>query len=155
MFGKRINLFKLLGFQVRVDFSWIIIAVLIAFAAGGSIASVRSAETGSIPLGKLPDTVVPKSYMLDLTIVPERDRFTGHAVVTVDIRKASDHIWMHGRDLDVTDATLVTSSGKKLSVHYAQVDPSGVARLSPTEEIFDSSTRSCPFIFANRASCLT
>ena len=105
------------------------IAVLIAFAAVGSIAPVRSAETGSVPLGKLPDTVIPKSYVLDLTIIPERDRFAGHAVVTVNIRKASDHIWMHGRDLNVTSATLVTSSGRKLSVHYAQVDPSGVARL--------------------------
>jgi Zn-dependent protease/CBS domain-containing protein len=32
MFGKRINLFKLLGFQVRIDLSWIIIAVLIAWS---------------------------------------------------------------------------------------------------------------------------
>lgn len=32
MFGKRINLFKLLGFRVRIDFSWIIIAVLIAWS---------------------------------------------------------------------------------------------------------------------------
>ncbi len=28
MFGKRITLFKLLGFEVRIDVSWIIIAVL-------------------------------------------------------------------------------------------------------------------------------
>jgi Zn-dependent protease/predicted transcriptional regulator len=32
MFGKRIDLFTLLGFQVRVDLSWIIIAVLIAWS---------------------------------------------------------------------------------------------------------------------------
>lgn len=32
MFGRRINLFKLLGFQVRIDFSWIIIAVLVAWS---------------------------------------------------------------------------------------------------------------------------
>jgi Zn-dependent protease/predicted transcriptional regulator len=32
MFGKRINLFKLLGFQVRIDLSWIIIAVLIVWS---------------------------------------------------------------------------------------------------------------------------
>ncbi len=29
MFGKRINLFKLMGFQVSIYLSWIIIAVLI------------------------------------------------------------------------------------------------------------------------------
>ncbi len=32
MFGKRIALFKLLGFQVRVDLSWIIIALLITWS---------------------------------------------------------------------------------------------------------------------------
>ena len=32
MFGKKINLFKLLGFEVRIDLSWIIIAVLIAWS---------------------------------------------------------------------------------------------------------------------------
>jgi Zn-dependent protease/predicted transcriptional regulator len=32
MFGKRIDLFKLFGFQVRIDPSWIIIAVLVAWS---------------------------------------------------------------------------------------------------------------------------
>ena len=32
MFGKRIRLFKLLGFEVRIDLSWIIIAVLIVWS---------------------------------------------------------------------------------------------------------------------------
>lgn len=32
MFGKRINLFKLLGFEVRIDLSWIIIALLVAWS---------------------------------------------------------------------------------------------------------------------------
>jgi Zn-dependent protease/predicted transcriptional regulator len=32
MFGRRIRLFKLLGFEVRIDWSWIIIAILIAWS---------------------------------------------------------------------------------------------------------------------------
>jgi len=32
MFGGRIRLFKLLGFEVRVDFSWIIIAILVTWS---------------------------------------------------------------------------------------------------------------------------
>jgi Zn-dependent protease/predicted transcriptional regulator len=32
MFGKSIKLFKLLGFEVKIDFSWIIIAVLVAWS---------------------------------------------------------------------------------------------------------------------------
>lgn len=41
MFGKRINLFKLLGFQVRIDFSWIIIAVLIAWSLSTGLFPVQ------------------------------------------------------------------------------------------------------------------
>jgi len=32
MFGKRISLFKLLGFEVRTDLSWIIVAVPIVWS---------------------------------------------------------------------------------------------------------------------------
>ncbi len=32
MFGKRITLFKLLGFEVRIDVSWIVIAVLVSWS---------------------------------------------------------------------------------------------------------------------------
>jgi Zn-dependent protease len=32
MFGKRFNLFKLMGFQVRIDLSWIVIALLVAWS---------------------------------------------------------------------------------------------------------------------------
>ena len=37
MFGKRINLFKLLGFEVRIDLSWIIIVILIAWSLSTGI----------------------------------------------------------------------------------------------------------------------
>ena len=40
MFGKSIKLFRLLGFEVKIDFSWIIIAVLVAW----------SLSTGLFPL---------------------------------------------------------------------------------------------------------
>lgn len=37
MFGKRITLFKLLGFEVRVDLSWVVIAVLIAWSLSAGL----------------------------------------------------------------------------------------------------------------------
>jgi Zn-dependent protease/CBS domain-containing protein len=37
MFGKRITLFKLLGFEVRIDVSWLIIAVLITWSLARSV----------------------------------------------------------------------------------------------------------------------
>lgn len=32
MFGKRIDLFKLLGFEVRIDMSWVVLAILVAWS---------------------------------------------------------------------------------------------------------------------------
>jgi len=32
MFGKRIDLFTILGFEVRIDMSWVIIAILVAWS---------------------------------------------------------------------------------------------------------------------------
>jgi Zn-dependent protease/CBS domain-containing protein len=37
MLGKRINLFKLLGFQVRIDMSWIVLALLIAWSLSSGL----------------------------------------------------------------------------------------------------------------------
>ena len=37
MFGKRITLFKLLGFEVRLDLSWLIIAVLVTWSLARSV----------------------------------------------------------------------------------------------------------------------
>jgi Zn-dependent protease len=37
MFGKRISVFKLLGFEVRIDLSWLIVAVLIVWSLGSVV----------------------------------------------------------------------------------------------------------------------
>jgi Zn-dependent protease/CBS domain-containing protein len=41
MFGKRITLFKLFGFEVRLDMSWIIIAILITWSLGSGFFPYR------------------------------------------------------------------------------------------------------------------
>lgn len=42
MFGKRITLFKLLGFEVRIDASWIVIAVLITWSLAQGVFPIYS-----------------------------------------------------------------------------------------------------------------
>ncbi len=37
MFGKRLKLFKLLGFEVRIDASWLIIAVLVTWSLASGV----------------------------------------------------------------------------------------------------------------------
>lgn len=49
MFGKRIKLFTLLGFEVRIDLSWIIIAVLVAWSLSTGIFpfQIKDLSTGT------------------------------------------------------------------------------------------------------------
>ena len=37
MFGKRMKLFKLLGFEVRIDASWLVIAVLVTWSLAAGL----------------------------------------------------------------------------------------------------------------------
>jgi Zn-dependent protease len=41
MFGKRIDLFKLFGFEVRIDLSWVILAILIAWSLSAGLFPFR------------------------------------------------------------------------------------------------------------------
>ena len=47
MFGKRINLFRLLGFEVRIDLSWIIIAILVAWSLSKGLFPFHYGNLGS------------------------------------------------------------------------------------------------------------
>ncbi|MBC7047474.1 hypothetical protein G6O52_26470, partial [Salmonella enterica subsp. enterica serovar Heidelberg] len=65
------------------------------------------------PTGKLPDTVTPLAYRLDLTIVPDKPRFSGHTEIDVQLNRAAQTVWMHGRNLNVTRAVAVVA-GKEI-----------------------------------------
>ena len=80
------------------------------------------------PQGLLPDTVTPNLYRLNLTIQPEKDTFTGHAEIDVNVKAESKSIYLHGRDLKVTSVTL-KSGDKSFTGKYVQVDPIGIARI--------------------------
>ncbi|MCK5860615.1 M1 family metallopeptidase [Abyssibacter sp.] len=83
----------------------------------------------AIPRGRLGDAVVPTAYALNLNIDPDADRFSGRVIIDVRIAEPVDVIYLHGKNLTVSAATL--SAGETLiAAEYAQVDPSGVARLS-------------------------
>ncbi|WP_240913997.1 M1 family metallopeptidase [Microbulbifer sp. SH-1] len=89
------------------------------------------------PAGKLPDGVRPKAYRLDLTLDPRQDRFHGQVEIDIDIDNPTDHIWMHGNNIDVThiEALLPGDTGKQkaedkiVAAHYRQMLDSGVVRV--------------------------
>jgi len=102
-------------------------AALFAFAL--FLPAVAHADTDpNAPQGKLPDTVAPVAYRLDMTIVPEQPRFTGHVEIDVNLKKAASSFYMHGRDLHVSKAVALID-GKPQPVTFTQVTPTGAARV--------------------------
>lgn len=88
-----------------------------------------------VPLGPLPHDVVPTRYSLTLTIDPRHAGFRGHDEISVDVKKPLRVIYLHGLDLKVENAIVRMANGTSVKADYAQVDPSGVARLTLADRI--------------------
>ncbi len=100
----------------------------IALFAFVTLASGAWADTPST--GRLPDTAIPLSYGLHLTIDPRADRFTGQVRIRVKLMAPTDHLWMHASELNVTQATVRDAAGKRHPATLAVRDPSGLAEVS-------------------------
>jgi hypothetical protein len=92
-------------------------------------ASAAGAQTDpDAPRGKLPDTAVPAAYRLDLKILPDQPRFSGHVEIDIAVKAAAPRLYIDGRDLAVTRAVAMVA-GQAIPATWTQVDPTGVARL--------------------------
>jgi aminopeptidase N len=81
-----------------------------------------------LPTGKLPDMVKPLAYRLDMTILPERERFAGHVEIDVELKQPAASIFLHGRGLKVAKA-VVKIGKKETPVTFTQKTPWGLAQL--------------------------
>lgn len=68
---------------------------------------------------RLPDTVRPERYSLDLTLLPDQPVFSGRIEIDVRIREASNQIWLNGKDLQVKSAW-VDSGGARQPASAAE-----------------------------------
>ncbi|WP_448664172.1 M1 family metallopeptidase [Sphingomonas sp. CJ20] len=92
------------------------------------IPATAYAQVDPQPTGKLPDTVTPIAYRLNLTILPDQPRFSGHTEIEVELKKPASAVYMHGRDLHVTKAVAIIA-GKEKPVTFTQKTPLGLALL--------------------------
>jgi aminopeptidase N len=99
--------------------------LLLALLTGAVTANAAALEP---PQGRLPDNVTPTAYRLDLTVDPSRARFSGHTEIDALLAQPSTVIYLHGNGLRVTRAR-VTAGTRTVTARYAEVDPTGVARL--------------------------
>ncbi len=86
------------------------------------------------PVLALPTGVTPLAYRLDLTVLPERETFSGRARIDIRFDAPTKGFWLHGRGLDV-DAIVLRGTGDTVAASYRQATPDGVARIALAREI--------------------
>ncbi|ACV27611.1 M1 family metallopeptidase [Kangiella koreensis] len=93
------------------------------------------------PLGRLPQSVRPTMYWLDLTIDPDKGSFNGIVRINLDIDVETQHIWLHGKDIKAQSIQLLLSDGSTVNGQYVQVDNTGVVKLTFEQAIFPGSAQ--------------
>ncbi len=92
--------------------------------------ALLTAHADTVPVGRLGRAVVPDQYRLELTIDPSQERFSGRLVIDVTLAEARDAIWLHGKNLDVSEAYLTDANARRIEAGYSERDDSGVALLT-------------------------
>lgn len=100
----------------------------VALAALSTALPAAAPTSEPVPVGILSDAATPSAYRLDLTIIPDQERFSGHAEIDVTLKGATSSLYLHGRDLKVA-GTVAKVGGKTIKAAYSEVDSTGVARL--------------------------
>jgi alanyl aminopeptidase len=93
-------------------------------AAEHAAAAPQTKTNEPPPVLLLPRDTHPLHYALAMRIVPDEDRFAGTADIDVQLDQPRDVIWLHGRGLNVREASVGGAPAR-----YEQVNPEGLARL--------------------------
>src|SRR6218665_2486038 len=82
------------------------------------------------PALRLPDTVRPVRYALDLTLLPAEPTYSGTVTIDLDVRESTRHVWLHPQDLAITQAR-VLSGGRTLEARTVDADEGRLGVLLP------------------------
>ena len=92
-------------------------------------------DPGPAPTGQLGRSVEPIHYRLELRIDPREDRFAGTTSIDVNLSDAMSGIWLHGKDLEVSEVYLVDGNSNRIEASYEQRDDTGVALVSLAQPV--------------------
>jgi len=121
--------------MIRRTIAGVCALCLASAACGGTKEPVRTKPTvEQPPEGKLPEGVRPTSYRLNLTIIPERDTFSGTAVISIVLDAPASTIWMHGQSLNVT-SIYATHATTRVAATWEQQTSDGVVRVKLPEAL--------------------
>ncbi|MFP2909761.1 M1 family metallopeptidase, partial [Pyxidicoccus sp. 3LFB2] len=109
-------------------------------AAPPPVATAPTYPEPQPPALRLPDTVRPVLYHLDLQLLPAEPTFSGAITIDVEVREPVHQVWLHGQDLEITQARVetdsrtlearaVTESEGRLGLLLPEPLPAGKARI--------------------------
>jgi len=100
------------------------------FALSSVSAAVFAAETK--PELRLPDSVAPTSYALELILDPAKDDFSGLISIQIDVRQPVRTIWLNAAGISVAEAS-TKRAGKTITAHAAPSGEDFLAVEFPTD----------------------
>lgn len=115
-------------------FTWTLCGLLaLTLASCGDTqgpSTVRVADDEPAPMGQLSRDVLPLAYRLNIEIDPDAKRFSGIVEIDLAVGKPKAAIYLHGKGLTVTKAEVEAAKGHTQIAQWAQVTPTGVAKVS-------------------------
>src|SRR5262245_36162185 len=84
----------------------LLVCLLIITIGGTAVASADVPFTFDGTPGKLPKTVVPIRYSIDLTPDVQNLTFTGSQIVEIEVRTPTDRLVLHALDLTIASASI-------------------------------------------------
>src|SRR5437667_6349074 len=88
----------------RRCFTW----VLLICALSAGMPAQSAYDTARPPQFRLPPTVFPERYKVDLTVVPDKDTFRGTIDIDLDFKQSSSVLWLNAEKWAIKDAALTT-----------------------------------------------
>jgi alanyl aminopeptidase len=99
------------------------------------------------PVGRLGDSVVPIRYSIELRIDPSQDSFSGSVTIDISVNVRLDAMWLHGKNLAVSEVYLTDSDSNRVNATYAQHHESGVS-LVTLDRLVDAGPATLHFTYS-------
>jgi alanyl aminopeptidase len=84
---------------------------------------------------RLPEDTHPLAESIELRIDPRQERFSGVVDIEVRLDRARAVVWLHGKDLRVSSATITPEGGAPLAGTWQERDESGLASIGTATPI--------------------
>jgi alanyl aminopeptidase len=87
------------------------------------------------PPGQLGNSVAPTRYSIELSIDPSKETFSGSVEIDITLGQPQDAVWLHGKDLDVSEVYLTDGRDNRVDASYEERLDSGVALVTLSREV--------------------